>query len=173
MAEKQTMFSNVFPQELLEPVRTYLIENKETIAVAESVTSGLLQLAFGTVEDASFFYQGGITAYNLGQKYRHLLIEPIHAMECNCISQNVAEEMAINVCRLFRSEWGLSITGYATAAGESDDKVFAYCGIAHNEKIIFSKKLIPKHKEPLEVQVEYAQRVLQHLGKYMHAKKHN
>jgi PncC family amidohydrolase len=170
MAAKQTQVNTVFSQDLLGPVKNYLVKHKETIAVAESVTSGLLQVALGTIEDASCFYQGGITAYNLGQKYRHLLIEPIHALECNCVSQQVANEMAANVCILFKSNWGLSITGYATPTKETSDKIFAYFSIACNNKIILAKKIIPQNTEPFAVQLEYAQTLLQHLVTRMHKK---
>lgn len=155
---------NLCPHSLLGPIKNYLIKHKETIAIAESVTSGLLQLASGTIEDASCFYQGGITAYNVGQKYRHLLIEPIHALECNCISQRVADEMALNVCNLFSSNWGLSITGYATPTNETGDKIFAYYSIAHNHKIIVAKKIAYQKTPPLEIQLGYASKVLQALA---------
>lgn len=166
MAEEQSAFYKAFKKELLEPLKNYLLENKETVAVAESVTSGLLQVAFGTIKDASCFYQGGITAYNLGQKARHLLVEPIHAASCDCISQNVADEMAMQICTFFKSNWGLSITGYA-APVEKSSEIFAHCSIAYNTKIVLSEKIIPEQKEPSLVQLEYAQKLLQYLGNCM------
>ena len=63
----------------LNRIKDILIRRNETLAVGESVTSGILQTAFATAMDASKFYQGGITAYNLGQKSRHLHINSIHA----------------------------------------------------------------------------------------------
>ena len=88
----------LFDKSQLKKIHALLVKRKETIAVAESVTSGLLQAAFSQAEDASAFYQGGITAYNLGQKYRHLKVEPIYADNCYCVSQKVSNEMADNVC---------------------------------------------------------------------------
>lgn len=157
----------IFPSSMLESIKKFMIGKKETIAVSESVTSGLLQLAFGTIENASMFYQGGITAYNVGQKYRHLLIEPIHALECDCISQKVAEEMALNVCALFKSNWGLSITGYATPVKKSGSKLLAYYSIVHNNEIVEAKEIKPLNKDPFLVQLEYATCVLQQLKKLM------
>src|SRR5689334_9261316 len=114
-----------FSQSTLDKIREQLMTKKQTVAVAESVTSGLLQLAFSSMIDASEFYQGGITAYNLAQKTRHLLVEPIHANSVNCVSQRVADEMATQVAKLFLSDWGIAVTGYATPVPESDGKVFA------------------------------------------------
>ena len=166
---QKAQIEDLFYFPVMKSIKTHLAKNKETVAVAESVTSGLLQLAFGTIEDASFFYQGGITAYNLGQKYRHLLIEPIHAQECDCISQKVANEMAVNVCELFRSNWGISITGYSTPVKESNDKLFAYFTIVHNNKIQAARKIIPKCKDPFAVQMEYTNIVLQRFRELMPA----
>lgn len=53
--------------------------------------------------NAAQFYQGGIMAYNIGQKYRHLFVEPIHAGICNCVSEKIAREMALNSCKMFNS----------------------------------------------------------------------
>ena len=89
----------LFNKPVVSSIGSYLLTRNETIAVAESVTCGLLQAAIGTANDARHFYQGGITAYNLAQKYRHLCVEPVHAMKVNCVSQEVAAEMAINVCK--------------------------------------------------------------------------
>ncbi|MDB5207130.1 MAG: CinA family protein [Flavisolibacter sp.] len=79
---------------LINSNKDLIIEGEETIAVAESVTSGLLQAALSQAIDVSKFYQGGITAYNLGQKYEHLNVESIHAQKCDCISEQVAGDMA-------------------------------------------------------------------------------
>jgi len=162
--EQNISADQIFPAPVMEHIKDSLVDKGETIAVAESVTSGLLQLAFGTVKDASSFYQGGITAYNVGQKYRHLLIEPIHALECDCISQKVAEEMALQVCKLFKSNWGISITGYATGVEKADYKLFAYYAVAHDRKVVLSKQIKPSNTEPFPVQIEYASEVLKSLG---------
>lgn len=70
---------NLYNMSAINSIRDYVLENKQTLAVAESVTSGHLQAAISVAENASSFFQGGITAYNLGQKCRHLNIEPLHA----------------------------------------------------------------------------------------------
>ena len=85
---------------LIERIGNKLLTKKQTIAVAESVTSGHLQAALSLAPDASRFFQGGITAYNVGQKYRHLPVEPTHALQCNAVSEKVSADMAQGVCRL-------------------------------------------------------------------------
>lgn len=147
----------------VEPIRDRILARKETIAVAESVTSGLLQVAFSMAPDAEKFYQGGITAYNIGQKVRHLKTEPIHAMECNCVSLKVSAEMATHVCDLFNSDWGIGITGYVTPVPESENKVFAYFAICYRGRIVVAKSITPKKGNPFAIQVFYANEVLKEL----------
>ena len=66
-----------YPREEIEAIRRIFIEEQKTIAVAESVTAGLLQGAFSQATDARLFFQGGITAFNVGQKCRWLYVQSI------------------------------------------------------------------------------------------------
>src|SRR5688500_4156368 len=99
-------------------IKDYMLTHHQTLAVAESVTSGHLQAAISLANGATEFFQGGITAYNLGQKSRHLKIEPISASACNCVSEKITEEMAIHALELFSSDWALATTGYAAPIPE-------------------------------------------------------
>jgi nicotinamide-nucleotide amidase len=145
----------------IKSIGEILIERNETLAVAESVTSGLLQYAIGSIEKASQFYQGGITVYNLGQKYKHLSVEPVHALKVNCVSEKVAGEMAVNVCNLFNSDWGISITGYASPVPESENKVFAFFATVFKQDIINITKLSTELTDPSKVQGFYIKKILE------------
>ena len=145
----------------LNRLRKFLIDRKETIAVAESVTAGVFQTVLASAKDASFFFHGGITAYNLGQKARHLLVNPIHAESCNCVSQNVAKSMALNVCHLFSSDWGIGITGYATVDPTVNMKQpFAYHAIAYKNRVIDSGNLRHTEDRPVLIQYYYVNEIL-------------
>ena len=139
----------------LKRIGKKLLSKEQTIAVAESVTAGMFQLALSTLPDATKFFQGGITTYNLGQKYKHLHVEPIHAQAVNCVSPMVAAQMALSVLQLFQSDWGIAMTGYATPVPESGNKVFAYFAVARAGRIKLKGKMIPKEKTPLKIQEEY------------------
>jgi len=86
---------------------------RRTLALAESVTCGALQLRVGRISGASAFFLGGITAYSLEQKVRHLGVDRAAAAAVNCVSAAVAEQMARGACALFGSDIGLATTGYA------------------------------------------------------------
>ena len=155
----------MFDKEALETIREALLDTKQTVAVAESVTAGFLQAAFSTVPDAAKFFQGGITAYNLGQKYRHLHVNPIHAQGCNCVSDEVAATMALEVCELFKSHWGLGITGYASKVPEGKNDLHAYYAIAQNGRVVKQAIVHAPTEEGEEAQLYFVNEVLKALQK--------
>ena len=154
----------MYDAELLNKIGRYLTGHKESLSVAESVTSGQLQAAFSLAENSSIFFQGGITAYNIQQKYRHLHIDPLHAIGCNCISEQIAREMATNVGKLFLSEWGIGITGYAATMPEVGvDELFAYYAIVYKGNVKRSGLIKSKPQPIPEVQHFYVDQSLKEM----------
>ena len=142
-----------------------LIKRQETVAVAESVTSGLIMAELSLLKNATEFFQGGLTAYNLGQKTKQLSIDPILAEKENCVSEMISEEMAINIAKLFCCPWGIAITGYAVPVPALDiKKCFAYYSIAYEGGIMFSGKIETSMKGQRRVQEYYVRIVLERLG---------
>ena len=151
-------------QRILKHIGQVFLKKHYSLAVAESVTAGLLQFKLSNIPDASKFFQGGITAFNIAQKFKHLNVEPSHAIAVNCVSQKVAEEMATNVARVFNSSWSIGITGYASPAPESDGKLFAYFAICQDGKVKRAGKISSKEIDPPLVQEKYALFVLGRLA---------
>lgn len=106
-----------------ELLALFLGPPRRTLAVAESLTCGRLQAAIGAISGTSGFFLGGITAYALEQKVRHLGVDRALAESCDAVSAEVAVQMAAGVCRLFGSDIAAATTGYAEPAPER--------GIAH------------------------------------------
>lgn len=151
----------IYNKGALEQIRDLLIKNKQTVAVAESVTSGHLQAALSNATDAACFFQGGITTYNLGQKCRQLDVEPIQALECNCVSEKISEQMAREVGRMFLSDYGIAVTGYATTVPEKGiEALFAYLCIVNNGKVLLTQKLTPGKATAFDAQVVYTNTIL-------------
>lgn len=147
----------------IDELKDALVQQKQTLAVAESVTSGILQAVISAATEAAKFFQGGITAYNIGQKVLHLGIEPIQAEQCNCVSAQTASQMALGVAELFRGDWGVGITGYASPVPESGNQLFAYCAITFKGKVIHEEKIVPVATDFFPVQLEYAVKVVERL----------
>ena len=153
----------LFDKKILKAISNSLLKRKETIAVAESVTAGLLQFAFSNAPDGAKFFQGGVTTYNIAQKYKFLNVEPIHALSVNCVSAKVANEMAVNTCKLFLSDWGVGLTGYATAVPESGGKTYAFYTIVYQGKVKAKGKSNGQERSPADQQTAYCLVILKEL----------
>jgi nicotinamide-nucleotide amidase len=102
-----------------------------TLAVAESLTCGRLQARIGAVSGASEYFLGGLTAYSLEQKVRHLGVDRAEALAVNSVSARVAEQMARGACVLFGADVGVGTTGYAEGSAEHRvAEPFAWWGLA-------------------------------------------
>lgn len=155
------MEKKLFDAELLTKLKDLLISRKETLAVAESVTAGYLQAALASAEEALQFFQGGITTYNLGQKAKHLNVDPIHAEQVNCVSDKVAEQMAREVTALFNCQWGIAITGYASPVPEEGiDELFAHIAISHFNTCVLCTTIKAPKGDSNSVRLFYANYVL-------------
>lgn len=107
---------------------------RRTLAVAESITCGRVQARIGMISGASEFFLGGVTAYTLAQKVRHLGVQRVEAEAVNCVSAAVAEQMARGVCALFGSELGVATTGYAEPSADWNvSEPFAWWAVAHRQ----------------------------------------
>jgi len=95
-----------------------LCEPRLTLAVAESLTCGRVQARIGTVSGASEYFLGGITAYSLEEKVRHLGVDRTTAEKVNSVSAAVAEQMARGACALFGADVAAATTGYAEPSAE-------------------------------------------------------
>lgn len=151
----------MFNSKVIDKVKENLIERNEKLSVAESVTAGFLQAAMASAEMALKFFEGGITTYNINQKVRHLGIDKKKGEECNCVSEQTANEMALGVCELFGTEWGIAITGYATTVPESDFKLFAWFSICRKGKIVLAEKIDLKNQKAEDAQLEYVNIIIE------------
>ncbi|PTX98443.1 CinA family protein [Opitutus sp. ER46] len=105
-----------------------------TLAAAESLTCGRVQAAIGAASGASEYFRGGITAYSLDQKVRHLGVNRAAAKRVNSVSAEVAEQMARGVCELFGSDLGVATTGYAEPSPtDGVEQPFAWWALAHRQ----------------------------------------
>jgi nicotinamide-nucleotide amidase len=112
---------------IAEQIAAKLVERKQTIAVAESSTGGLISAALLAVPGASAYFLGGAVVYT--RDARRLLMDiPDEAMKgLRSASEPYAKLLASQMRRRFSTDWGLSETGatgptgnrYGDAAGHS------------------------------------------------------
>jgi PncC family amidohydrolase len=110
-----------------EKIAARLVERKETIAVAESSTGGLICAALLAVPGASAYFLGGGVIYTRDAR-RILMDIPDEAMKgIRSASEPYAKLLASQIRHRFSTDWGLSETGatgptgnrYGDAAGHS------------------------------------------------------
>lgn len=90
-----------------------LVARRESVAVAESLTGGLLAAAFTDVPGASRVFRGSVTAYATDVKRDVLGVDGALLSERGAVDRDVARSMADGVRRLLASDWGVSTTGVA------------------------------------------------------------
>ena len=93
-------------------LKEILTKNELTISVAESCTSGNLQALLTSISGSSEYFEGGITVYNIDQKVKHLGVDRKVAEPVDCVSQEVADQMALGCSKLFETRIAISTTGY-------------------------------------------------------------
>jgi nicotinamide-nucleotide amidase len=112
---------------IAEKIAAKLIERKQTIAVAESSTGGLIAASLLAVPGASAYFLGGAVVYTRDAR-RILMDIPDEAMKgIRSASEPYAKLLASQVRTRFGTHWGLSETGatgptgnrYGDAAGHS------------------------------------------------------
>ncbi len=112
---------------IAEQVAARLVERRQTIAVAESSTGGLISASLLAVPGASAYFLGGGVIYTRDAR-RILMDISDEAMKgIRSASEPYAKLLASQMRRRFATDWGLSETGatgptgnrYGDAAGHS------------------------------------------------------
>src|SRR3954451_11431627 len=112
---------------IAEQIAARLIERRQTVAVAESSTGGLISAALLAVPGASAYFLGAAVVYTRDAR-RILMDIPDEAMKgIRSASEPYAKLLASRIRNRFSSDWGISETGatgptgnrYGDAAGHS------------------------------------------------------
>jgi nicotinamide-nucleotide amidase len=112
---------------LANRVATLLIARRETLAVSESSTGGLISAALLSVPGASAYFLGGGVVYTGRAREALLGITPATMQGIRSSTQEMAYLLARTVRSRLEADWGLAETGatgpsgnrYGDAAGHS------------------------------------------------------
>lgn len=112
---------------IAEQIAAKLIANKQTIAVAESSTGGLIAAALLSVPGASAYFLGGAVVYTRDARRILMDISDADMKGFRSASEPYAQLLATRMRQRFATDWGLSETGatgptgnrYGDAAGHS------------------------------------------------------
>ncbi|GGZ89050.1 CinA family protein [Streptomyces echinoruber] len=85
----------------------------ETVAVAESLTGGLVAAEITSVPGASKVFRGSVTAYATELKHELLGVDAALLATRGAVDPQVAAQMAAGVRKALDADWGLATTGVA------------------------------------------------------------
>ena len=122
-----------------------LVQNKQTIATAESCTGGAIGAAITSVAGSSAYFNGGVVAYSNDVKHSVLNVSGSSLDKYGAVSQQVVEEMALGAKALMKADWSVATSGIAGPTGGSVDKPVGTVwlawvnpqGVVRSEKFMF------------------------------------
>ncbi|WP_151477643.1 CinA family protein [Streptomyces albicerus] len=85
----------------------------ETLAVAESLTGGLVAAELAAVPGASKAFRGSVTAYATDLKRDVLGVDATLLDQRGAVDPQVAAQMAAGVRKVLGADWGIATTGVA------------------------------------------------------------
>ncbi|WP_055523400.1 CinA family protein [Streptomyces graminilatus] len=85
----------------------------ETLAVAESLTGGLVAAEITSVPGASKAFRGAVTAYATDVKRQVLGVDAALLATRGAVDSQVAAQMAAGARRILGADWGIATTGVA------------------------------------------------------------
>lgn len=105
----------------------------QSVAVAESLTSGSIASTLGAAEGASEWFRGGVVAYSSEVKFGVLGVKPGPVVTAAC-----AKQMASGVAELTGAEFALAVTGVGgpkPEEGKPVGTVFAAVTSPHGDRV--------------------------------------
>lgn len=99
-----------------------LKSNNKTICTAESVTGGKIAASLVSVPGSSSYFKGSMVAYTSEIKQQLLDVKKETIDRFTLVSEEVAQEMAINARKKFATDYAIAVTGNAGPTTDNNDK---------------------------------------------------
>ena len=127
-----------------------LINKKNTIAIAESCTGGLLSHKLTSISGSSKYFLGSIVCYHNNIKKSKLNISQKKLDTYGAVSEEVVKDMAKNIRNKYNSSIGVATSGIAGPSGGTKNKPVGTVFIAYSDSNkTISKKLLLSRKRKL------------------------
>ena len=129
---------------LEEKLARKLIHSRKTLSIAESCTGGLLAHRLTNVPGSSAYFLGGVTAYANRIKMTLLKVPSSVIKKHGSVSAQTAVKMAEGIRKIFRSDYGIAITGIAGPAKDDTKKPvgLVHIAVCSPQKISHKKLLL-------------------------------
>lgn len=116
-----------------------------SLATAESCTGGMIAAAITDVPGSSEIFKGSVVSYSNEWKENLLKVTASTLIEYGAVSAAVAEEMVENLCSLYGSDAGISVTGIAGPGGGTVEKPLGlvHIGVKFKDKTVLKQYNFP------------------------------
>ena len=149
-----------------------LIENGLTIASCESLSGGLFASKLVEISGVSRVFVGSVVTYATRIKHEIVHVSKTTIDEKGVISEEVANEMAINIASLMKSDIGVSFTGNAGPdAMEGKPAGLVYTSISYKGNVVSFSDMISGTRN--EVRNQIVELMTQRLIKLIRKEKQN
>ncbi len=144
-----------------------LLENKESLAVAESCTGGLLGKRITSVPGSSKWFDRGFITYSNRSKEELLGVSSRTLEQHGAVSAETAIEMAQGARSVAGVDYSLSITGIAGPTGGTPDKPVGtvFIGLSTPDRTVSERFLFPGDRK--RIRAFAAETALDWLRRYL------
>lgn len=134
---------------LEEQILGAFTEQKKTLATAESCTGGRIAARLTQIPGASTYFKGSVVSYQTETKSTILEVSPAVIKQSSVVSKEVAESMAINALKKFKSTMAVATTGNAgPTKGDSQAEVgTVWIAIANENGVKSESFIFGNHRE--------------------------
>ncbi|MCM8525994.1 MAG: CinA family protein, partial [Lentisphaeraceae bacterium] len=144
---------------LIDDIAEYIMQKSWTLSTAESCTGGWIGQAITAYPGASNFFMGSINTYANEWKVNQLGVKSETLDAVGAVSEECATEMVNGLCRKYKVDCGIAVTGIAGPGGGTDEKPVGLVYIATKtpKSTLVTKRLFGgNRKEVREQTVRYA-----------------
>jgi len=139
--------NNLISENLKEAIAK--VGDSLTVCTAESITGGLISSIITDTPGSSKFFLGGIVSYSDYSKIKLLDIDKDVLKKQGAVSRVVCISMARKAKEIFKSDYAISVTGFAGPEAEDRKLGLVYCcvlGPDDYEKV-FKKRFVGSRQE--------------------------
>jgi len=119
---------------LQETISKILIQQKQTLSLAESCTGGYISHLITAIPGSSQFYLGGVVSYDNELKINLLGVLPETIMQHGAVSLATVEQMAEGIRKKTGTDFALATSGIMGPGGATEDKHVGFVCVAVSSK---------------------------------------
>ncbi len=138
-------------------IQKILINQKQTLAAAESCTGGMIAAKITQNSGSSEFFLGSLVVYSNLLKERVLGVDKDILKKFGAVSSETVHQMLKNTQKITAADYVIAVSGIAGPLGGSSDKPvgLVYCGLMGPNGKTFVWKILAKGRGKRESVIEY------------------